>query len=376
MTGPLTGVRVLELSGLGPGPFAGMLLADLGADVTRVDRPGRTAASPPAADVTGRGKRSVVLDLKTDGGREALLTLAAASDLLIEGNRPGVTERLGVGPDDVWARNPRVVYGRMTGWGQDGPLAHAAGHDVGYVALTGALHAIGPHDGPPQIPLNLLGDFAGGSLYLVVGLLAALHEAARTGRGTVVDAAIVDGASHLLAAIHGLLGAGRWRDERGANLLDGGTPFYAVYETADGGHMAVGALEPQFYAELLRLLEIPVDVVDPAAQHDRATWPRLRATLAAAFASRTREEWTAVFSGTDACVAPVRSLTEAAADPHLAARSSLVVRDGVLQPSPAPRFGGDTAVPGRPPGPGEHTREVLAAAGLDADRLIADGAAG
>ncbi|MFC5061804.1 CaiB/BaiF CoA transferase family protein [Actinomycetospora atypica] len=368
-TGPLSGVTVIELAGIGPGPFAAMLLADLGADVIRVDRP---SAPAPAADVLGRGKRSVVLDLKRPEAVEALLALTATADVLIEGNRPGVTERLGVGPDDVWARNPRLVYGRMTGWGQDGPWAHTAGHDIGYLALTGALHAIGPADGPPVPPLNLVGDFGGGSTYLVIGVLAALAEAARTGRGQVVDAAILDGASHLLAAIHQLLGSGRWTDRRGSNLLDGGTPYYAVYETSDGNHMAVGALEPKFYAEFVRLLGIDVD---PADQQDRAQWPALRAAIATAFASRTRDEWAAVFDGTDACVAPVLGLREAASHPQVAARGSVVEHDGVLQPGPAPRFSSHP-VPGgvaSSPVPGADSREVLAAAGLDADALLAAG---
>jgi alpha-methylacyl-CoA racemase len=292
--------------------------------------------------------------------------------VLLEGNRPGVTERLGLGPDAVWARTPRVVYARMTGWGQDGPLAATAGHDVGYIALTGALHAIGPAGGPPMIPLNLVGDFGGGSTYLVIGILAALTEAARTGRGQVVDAAIVDGASHLLAAIHAMLGSGRWADERGVNMLDGGTPYYAVYATADGGHMAVGALEPKFYAEFVRLLGVDVD---PARQHDRDHWPAMRTAFAAAFASRTREEWAAVFEGTDACVAPVLGLREAARHPHIAARGSVLDHGGVLQPGTAPRFSAHPrTAPAVPPSPGAHTRDVLGAAGVDVEALLGSGA--
>jgi alpha-methylacyl-CoA racemase len=374
-SGPLDGVQVIELAGIGPGPFAAMLLADLGADVIRVDRPtgAGLAPAPPTADVLNRGKRSVVLDLKRPEAVEALLALTATADVIVEGNRPGVTERLGVGPDDVWARNPRLVYGRMTGWGQDGPWAHTAGHDIGYIALTGALHAIGPADGPPVPPLNLLGDFGGGSTYLVIGILAALTEAARTGRGQVVDAAILDGTSHLLAAIHAMLGSGRWTDRRGANMLDGGTPYYAVYAAADGGHLAVGALEPKFYAEFLRLLGVDED---PARQHDRDHWPELRATIAAAFATRTRDEWAAVFAGSDACVAPVLGLTEAASHPQVAARGSVVSRDGRFQPGPAPRFSGHpVAGPAPSPAPGAHSREVLAAAGVDVDALLASGAA-
>jgi alpha-methylacyl-CoA racemase len=374
MTGPLTGTTVVELAGIGPGPFAAMLLADLGADVVRVERPagGDVPAANPA-DVLNRGKRSVVLDLKDPAAVEAVLALCADADVLIEGNRPGVTERLGLGPEDVWARNPRLVYGRMTGWGQDGPLASRAGHDIGYIAVTGALHAIGEHDGPPQVPLNLLGDFGGGSTYLVVGVLAALLEARGTGRGQVVDAAIVDGTSHLLAAIHTLLGSGRWRDERGVNLLDGSTPYYAVYPTSDGGHMAVGAIEPKFYAQFVELLGVDVD---PTLQNDRSTWPDTRARFTAAFATRTRSEWTAVFEGTDACVAPVLSLTEAASHPHVAARGSVVERDGLLRPGPAPRFPAHPGDADRPAyAPGADTRAALAAAGVDVDALLSAGAA-
>ncbi|MEE1943290.1 CaiB/BaiF CoA-transferase family protein [Streptomyces sp. TRM 70361] len=349
--GPLAGVRVVELAGIGPGPFAAMLLADLGADVVRVDRPGGQAlAIDPALDVTGRGKRSVVVDLKAEGGPAAVLDLAERADVLIEGWRPGVAERLGVGPEACLARNPHLVYGRMTGWGQDGPLARTAGHDIGYLAVTGALGMTGPADGPPAFPANLLGDHAGGSLYLVVGVLAALHHArAGGGRGQVVDAAIVDGAAHLTAMLHGMLAAGAWQDRRGANLLDGGCPFYGVYGTADGGWMAVGALERPFYAEFARLLGL--DDRTAAHRDDPARWEELRAAVAARFRTRTRAEWTAVFEGTDACVAPVLSLREAPAHPHLAARGTFTTRAGVTQPAPAPRFSATPAAPPRPPAP-------------------------
>jgi alpha-methylacyl-CoA racemase len=373
--GPLSGLTVLELAGIGPGPFACMTLADMGADVIRVDRPGKAdlPPSPPEADVLNRGKRSIVLDLKRPEAVQALLTLVENADVLVEGYRPGVAERLGVGPDAVWERNPKLVYGRMTGWGQDGPLASSAGHDIGYIAITGALGAIGDAGGPPQIPLNLIGDFGGGSTYLVMGILAALFEAGRTGRGQVVDAAIVDGASHLLAAIHALLGSDRWVDRRGSNMLDGGTPYYSVYETSDGRHMAVGALEPKFYADLLRLLELDED---PADQLRTERWPALRETFAAAFARRTQAEWAEVFDGTDACVAPVVGLREAAAHPHLAARRSVVEVGGVLQPGHAPRFSEHPVTdPAPAPAPGEHTKEVLASAGLDADSLVEAGVA-
>lgn len=337
----------------------------------RPARTGRPAGEGGAGDVLNRGKKSVVLDLKRPEAVEAVLALVERADVLVEGYRPGVAERLGLGPEQVHGRNPRIVYGRMTGWGQDGPLAHTAGHDIGYIAVTGALHAIGEAGGPPQVPLNLIGDFGGGSTYLVMGVLAALLEAESTGRGQVVDAAIVDGASHLLAAIHSLMGSGRWVDERGSNMLDGGTPYYAVYETSDGEYMAVGALEPQFYAELLRLLEIDPAVAAPENQLDRETWPELRAVFARRFAERTRREWTEVFTGTDACVSPVMGLRDAAAHDHVAARGSVVEVDGVVQPGPAPRFSGHPgAGPSPAPAPGGDTRDVLTAAGLDATALI------
>ncbi|MPY43152.1 CoA transferase, partial [Streptomyces phyllanthi] len=328
--GPLAGVRVVELAGIGPGPFAAMLLADLGADVVRVDRPGGSGlAGNPEYDITNRNKRSVIVDLKSEDGAGTVLDLAARADILIEGYRPGVAERLGVGPESCHARNPGLVYGRMTGWGQQGPLAQRAGHDIAYIALTGTLGMIGAPDGPPAVPANLLGDFAGGSLYLVVGVLAALHHARATGTGQVVDAAIVDGSSHLAAMIHAMLAAGRWQDRRAANLLDGGCPFYGTYETADGGYMAVGALEQQFYEEFVELLGIG----DRApARKDVARWGELRETVAARFRTRTRDEWTAVFEGSDACVAPVLSLREAPGHPHLAARGTFTDFGGITQP--------------------------------------------
>ncbi|MFJ6908365.1 CaiB/BaiF CoA transferase family protein [Streptomyces griseoluteus] len=334
--GPLSGVRVVELAGIGPGPFAAMLLADLGADVVRVDRPdGPGLGIDPARDVTNRNKRSVVVDLKAPDGAARVLDLAERADVLIEGYRPGVAERLGVGPADCHARNPRLVYGRMTGWGQDGPLADRAGHDASYIAVTGTLGMIGRPGEPPALPANLLGDYAGGSLYLVVGVLAALHHSRATGTGQVVDAAIVDGTAHLSAMIHGMLAAGAWQDRRAANLLDGGCPYYGTYETADGKYMAVGALEPRFYAEFLRLLDLD-GLAD--AHHDPARWPELRERVAARFKSGTRSEWTSRLEGTDACVAPVLSLREAPHHPHLAARATFTEHDGLVQPAPAPRF--------------------------------------
>ncbi|NML51489.1 CoA transferase [Streptomyces sp. R302] len=371
-TGPLAGVRVVELAGIGPGPFAAMLLADLGADVVRVDRPGGPGLGvDPAKDLTNRNKRSVLVDLKAPDGPAAVLDLVERADVLIEGYRPGVAERLGVGPEACLARNPRLVYGRMTGWGQDGPLAPTAGHDIGYIAVTGALGLVGPDpDGPPSIPANLLGDYAGGSLYLVVGVLAALQHARTHGEGQVVDAAIVDGTAHLTTMIHAMLLAGGWQDRRGVNLLDGGCPFYGVYATSDGGHMAVGALEERFYDEFARLLGLAEAGTGAEAgagagsdatalRRDLARWPELREAVAARFRSRTRAEWTEVFEGSDACVAPVLSLREAPGHPHLAARATFAEHGGLVQPAPAPRF---SATPGTlrtgPALPGADTAEV------------------
>jgi alpha-methylacyl-CoA racemase len=356
--GPLRGVRVVELAGIGPGPFAAMLLGDLGADVVRVDRPGGAALGiDPASDVTNRNKRSVTVDLKDPDGLATVLDMVARADVLIEGNRPGVAERLGVGPDPCLARNPSLVYARMTGWGQDGPLAGRAGHDIGYIALTGALGMTGPAEGPPYAVANLLGDYAGGSLYLVIGVLAALqHARTPQGAGQVVDAAIVDGTSHLSAMIHGMLHAGAWQDRRGANLLDGGAPFYGTYETADGGFMAVGALEPRFYREFIGLLGIGDEV---PSRDDPAAWGELGAAVADRFKTRTRDEWDEVFRDTDACVAPVLSLREAPRHPHLAARGTFVEHGGITQPAPAPRFSATpTAVSRTPALPGADAAEV------------------
>ncbi|MGW1212656.1 CaiB/BaiF CoA transferase family protein [Streptomyces sp. NPDC002499] len=367
--GPLVGVRVVELAGIGPAPFAAMLLADLGADVVRVDRPGGVGLGiNPDYDVTNRNKRSVIVDLKSPDGPARVLDLAERADILVEGLRPGVAERVGVGPEACHARNPSLVYGRMTGWGQDGPLAHRAGHDIAYLAVTGTLGMIGHPDRPPVAPANLLGDYGGGSLYLVVGVLAALHHARVSGAGQVVDAAIVDGASHLAAMIHGMVAAGGWQDRRGVNLLDGGCPYYGTYETADGKYMAVGALEPQFYAEFVTLLGIPEHA---DARKDLSRWGELREAVAARFRSRTREEWTAVFEGADACVAPVLSLGEAPHHPHLAARGTFTDHGGITQPAPAPRFSGTpTTVRTGPARPGADTAEV--ARDWDVPRLTKD----
>jgi alpha-methylacyl-CoA racemase len=364
--GPLAGLRVVEMAGLGPAPFAAMVLADLGADVLRIDRPGGQGlqVAPPEYDVLNRGRRNVCLDLSDPQAREVVLDLAARADVLIEGFRPGVMERLGLGPGDCEAVNPRLVYGRMTGWGQDGPLAGSAGHDITYVAVTGALHATGRAGGPPQVAANLLGDFGGGAMLCLVGILAALHERHTSGRGQVVDAAIVDGTALLTAQLQGLLAAGVWEPSRGVNLLDTGAPFYDVYATADGEHLAVGALEPKFYAALLQGLDLaPEDLPD---RSDPTLWPRLRTRLAAAFAQRTQAEWIEVFDGLDACVAPVVPLDRAPQHPHLAARAAYTTLQGVTQPAPAPRFSrtpGALSVP--PAAPGQHTQEALGDWGVD-----------
>ncbi|MGY1744326.1 CaiB/BaiF CoA transferase family protein [Blastococcus sp. SYSU D00695] len=366
-SGPLRGLRVVELAGLGPGPYAGMLLAELGADVLRVDRPGGgTSVLPPAADLLHRSRPCAAVDLKRPEGRDLVLRLLDSADVLVEGLRPGVTERLGLGPEQALARNPRLVYARMTGWGQTGPRAAEAGHDINYLGLTGALHAIGPADRPVP-PLNIGADFGGGSLFLLVGVLAALLERATSGRGQVVDAAMVDGASSLVTMVHGMLAAGVWSDRREANLLDGGAPFYTTYACADGRHVAVGALEPQFHARLLEGLGLTGRL---GAQHDVAAWPEHRRLMAEVFATRTRDEWAGHFAGTDACVTPVLGLTEAPADPHLAARGTYVEVGGVAQPAPAPRFSRTPgAVRSGPRRSGQDTRAALAAWGVPADEV-------
>jgi alpha-methylacyl-CoA racemase len=369
-SGPLAGLRVVELSALGPVPFAAMLLADLGADVIRVDRMAADpagAGSDPVTDPRHRGRRSVGLDLKSAQGVGILLRLVDTADVFLEGMRPGVAERLGFGPDTCLERNPRLVYGRMTGWGQDGPLARRAGHDLNYVALTGLLHAIGPADAVPPVPLNLIGDFGGGAMYLAFGVTCALLERGRSGRGQVVDAAMVDGAASLSAMVRGMLAAGTWTLERESNVLDGAAPFYRTYETADGRFVAVGAIEPQFYANLLTGLGLPAA---DWPQHDRARWPAQRAALAALFRTRTRAEWERVFEGVDACVTPVLTLAEAATHPHLAARATLVEVDGAFHPAPAPRFSRSAAAPpGAPVRRRADTDEVLAELGATAEEI-------
>lgn len=375
--GPLHGLRVVELAAIGPAPFACMMLADLGAEVVRVDRAGVPRAFPEAHRLLERGRRSVALDLKDPAAVDVVLRLADGADILVEGFRPGVAERLGIGPDRCLERNPGLVYGRMTGWGQDGPLASVPGHDINYLALSGALHAIGRAGGPPVPPLNLLGDFAGGGMLLVTGILAALHERRRSGRGQVVDAAIVDGVASLLATVLGMAQAGQWSCERGTNLLDTGAPFYDVYTCADGRHVAVGALEPRFYAALLRGLGLHAGELPD--RDDPANWPALRSTFTAAFVTKTRDAWTEAFDGTEACVTPVLTAAEAAGHPHQRERGTYPVADGVRQPAPAPRFSRTAArLPGPGSPPGADTVAVLAECGLGEDeieRLLASGAA-
>jgi alpha-methylacyl-CoA racemase len=349
-SGPLVGLKVLEFAGIGPAPFCGMLLADMGADVVRIDRPGTTY---DRYKVEARGRRSIALDLKTDAGRETALRLATRAEALIEGFRPGVMERLGLGPEAVHARIPKLVYGRMTGWGQTGPLASAPGHDIDYIALSGALHAIGPKS-KPAIPINLVGDFGGGALYLAMGVLAAVMHARATGEGQVIDCAMTDGAISLMGMFYGHRARGTWTDKREANIIDGGSHFYNVYQCKDGAWLALGAIEPQFYKALVELAGLD----DPAFEHqgDVKGWPGLKKKLAAVIKTRTRAEWMALLEGSDACAAPVLSLDEAPSHPHNAARGSFVEVDGVTQPAPAPRFS-------KTPGAVQRGPEAAAAAG-------------
>ena len=380
--GPLDGLRIIELASVGPGPFCAMLLADLGAEVLRIDRIGPGLAGfpvPPEVDVTRRGRRSIALDLKTEKGVDLVLRLAEKADALIEGFRPGVAERLGIGPDACHERNPRLVYGRITGWGQTGPLANAAGHDVNYIALTGALHAIGSKDGPPIPPLNLVGDYGGGALYLAIGVLSAIIETKSSGRGQVVDAAMVDGAASLMTAVYGHFSTGLWKDGRGRNPLDGGAHFYGVYETADGKHVSIAAIEPQFYERLLELIGLADE--DLPDQWDRARWPEMCTRFAAVFSCRSRDEWCALLEGTDACFAPVLSLAEAPEHRQIRERATLVEYGGITQPAPAPRFSRTQPQIKSPPAArGAHTSQALAQWGLSAseieilrtERVIAD----
>jgi alpha-methylacyl-CoA racemase len=365
--GPLTGLKVVEFAGIGPGPFCGMLLSDLGADVVRIDRKGGRGGAP--SDITARGRRSVALDLKSPAAIEACLKLMEKADAIIEGFRPGVMERLGLGPDVALKRNPKLVFGRMTGWGQSGPYASAAGHDMNYIAITGALHAIGTAEKPVP-PLNLVGDFGGGALYLAFGLLAGVIQARETGKGQVVDCAMSDGAASLMAMFYGFKASGAWKEERRSNLLDGGAHFYDTYRCADGKWISIGSIEPQFYALLLE----KAGITDPqfARQMDRAAWPELREKLAAAIAGKTQAEWSQIMGGTDVCFAPVLDLDEAPKHPHNAARQTFVEVAGVVQPAPAPRF---SATPGKiqgpPPAVGAHDREALLDWGFSAGEVDA-----
>lgn len=369
MAGPLGGVKVLEFAGIGPCPFAAMVLADLGADVLRVERPSADESlDPPSFDTLQRGKRSVVIDLRRVEGVALALTLATRSDVLLEGFRPGVMERLGLGPDECRRRNDRLVYGRMTGWGQSGPLAQRAGHDINYVALSGALWSIGRAGDRPVPPLNLVGDFGGGGMALALGVVAALLVVSRGGDGQVVDAAMVDGAALLTTMFYGWRADGRWRDERGANLLDSGAPFYEVYECADGRMIAVGAIEPQFYAALIEILGLDIDDAVPPPEE----WPALKRLFAARFLERSLDEWLALAAGRDVCLAPVLSMDEAPRDPHAVARGSFVNVGGVVQPAPAPRFSGSpTSTPAPPCRAGDGGRSALAAWAVDAAEVEA-----
>jgi len=372
--GPLAGFRIIEMAGIGPAPFAAMLFSDMGAEVIRVDRreaadlglPGRE----PKFDVLNRGRKSISVDVKADAGRDVVKRLVARADAIIEGFRPGVMERLGLGPDVLLEVNPKLVFGRMTGFGQDGPLASAAGHDINYIALAGPLHAIGRHGEAPVPPLNLVGDFGGGGMFLAFGVVCALLEAQRSGKGQVVDAAMVDGAATLMAPMFGMYSQGAWKDERGVNVLDTGAPWYDVYKTRDGKWLSVGAIEARFYAEFLARLGL-----DPATlpkQRDRKGWPDLRRRFAETIASKTRAEWERIFEGSDACVAPVLSIAEVESHPHNKARATFVQPDGVLQPSPAPRFSRTQAEMGRAPQrPGADTDAVLGAFGFTKDEIAA-----
>lgn len=378
MPGPLDGVKILEIAGIGPGPFTAMLLADMGADVLRIDRAQNAMGGDPdhpPADVLNRGRRSVAIDLKSPDGVETLLQLVERADALIEGFRPGVAERLGFGPEVCLERNPRIVFGRMTGWGQDGPFSQMAGHDINYIALAGALEPIGRAGQPPLPPLNLVGDFGGGGMFLAFGVVCALLEAQRSGRGQVVDAAMVDGAAVLMTMFHAFRAMGVWKDERGSNLLDTGAWFYEVYETADGKYLSVGALEKQFYEQLITLTGLADEELP--WQHDQASWPQMKERLAAVIRTKTRDEWAEIFDGTDACVAPVLSIAEAPEHPHNQARGTFVENAGIVQAAPAPRFSRTPGAIQRPPAfPGQHTDEALVEWGFSAERVAELRAAG
>ena len=364
--GPLTGLRVVELQGIGPGPFCGMMLADMGAEIIRVDRSAAVGSGARSADVLARGRKSIAVDLKNPQGVETVLKLVETADVLLEGFRPGVTERLGLGPDVCLERNPKLVYGRMTGWGQTGTMAHAAGHDINYISLSGVLHAIGEPGSRPTPPLNLVGDFGGGGMLLAFGIVAALYERGVSGKGQVIDAAMTDGSALLMNSIFGLMGQGVWNQNRGSNLLDGGAHFYGTYETKDGRFVSIGSIEPQFYALLLEKTGLDQDP-DLAKQMSRDDWPKLREKLAAVLATKTRDEWDEIMLGTDICYAPILNFDEAVAHPHNQARNTFVASADIVQAAPAPRFSRtEPELPEPPVAPGEHSEEVLASIGLDA----------
>jgi alpha-methylacyl-CoA racemase len=366
--GPLQGVKIIEVGGIGPGPFCGMMLSDMGADIVRVERKGALALSEPKYDVLTRNRRSVVIDLRKPEGVDALLKIVEKVDALQEGFRPGVMEKLGLGPDVCLQRNPRLVYGRMTGWGQEGPMSHAAGHDINYIALSGALHTFGRKGQNPVPPLNLVGDFGGGGMFLAFGMVCALFEAQKSGAGQVVDAAMVDGSAALMAMIFGLKASGLWADKRGVNLLDTGAHFYDTYETADGKYVALGSIEPQFYELLLKLAGIE----DPEFRNqlDSSKWAALKEKISQVFKKKTRDEWCAIMEGTDVCFAPVLSMTEAPEHPHIKQRQTYTQIDGVLQPSPAPRFSRTVPViKNPPPDPGQDTEAVLIDFGFTEDEI-------
>jgi alpha-methylacyl-CoA racemase len=374
--GPLEGVRIVELAGIGPGPFCAMLLADMGAEVIRVDRAanvgrdiGREGEDPRFA-LLQRGRRNIAVDLKNPAAVEAVLRLIDRADALIEGFRPGVMERLGLGPDLCLQRNPKLVYGRMTGWGQDGPIAHTAGHDINYIALSGVLYSIGEAGGPPVPPLNLVGDFGGGALYLALGVLAGIISTRATGKGQVIDCSMVEGSASLMMMMYGALAAGAWKEERGSNRTDGGAHYYNVYETKDGEHVAIGSIEPQFYALLLQHTGLGGETLPE--QTDRTTWPDMQSRLARIFKEKTRAEWTAIMEQTDICFAPVLRMSEAFDHPHNVHRESFVEIEGIKQPAPAPRFLGTPTRVQRPPARiGEHTDAILRDWGFSADEITA-----
>ena len=371
--GPLQGIRVIELQGIGPGPFCGMMLSDMWAEVIRIDRAGNVSggdAENPPIDVLARGRSSIGGDLKNPDGVEVVLRLVETSDALIEGFRPGVMERLGLGPEECLARNPKLVFGRMTGWGQEGPYAMAAGHDINYIALAGALEPIGRNGEAPVPPLNLVGDFGGGGMLLAFGVACGIVEAQRSGHGQVVDAAMVAGAASLMARFHSMRALGIWNDERGTNLLDTGSHFYEVYECSDGRYISIGSIEPQFYAELMRLTGLDGDE-DFAAQLSRSSWPELKERIAALFKTRTRDEWCEIMDATDVCFAPVLTLAEAPEHPHNQHREVFTELSGVIQPNPSPRFSRTEAtIQGPPAHPGQDTDEVLRSVGYDADDVV------